>query len=47
MTNPPSDPSAADSAPTRPADSRECDDFPKLTAEEWAYIRAVVGEGDA
>lgn len=23
----------------------ECDDEPKLTAEEWAYVKAVTEEG--
>lgn len=24
----------------------DCDDKPKLTADEWAYVEAVTGEGD-
>jgi len=26
---------------------RECDDTPKLTADEWAYVQAVTEGGDA
>lgn len=26
-------------------DESDCDDEPKLTAEEWVYVEAMTGEG--